>query len=65
MERVVSLGTVRLPFGKFGRILPSFSTPGLGGTGILWRRGGDSDLVAICSGGSQGDAVLVDVQLHR
>jgi hypothetical protein len=48
-------------FGKFGETLSPLSTPGLGGAEILRRRSGGSGLVAICSGGGQGDAVLVEV----
>ncbi len=61
MERAVILGAARMPFGKFGETLSPLSTPGLGGAEILRRRSGGSGLVAICSGGGQGDAVLVEV----
>ena len=65
MERAVILGAGRMPFGKFDGTLSPLSTPGLGVAEILHCRGGGRGLAAICSGGSQGDAVLVEVQLHR
>ncbi len=61
MERAVILGVARMPFGKFGGILSPLSTLELGGAEILRCRGGGRGLVAICSGGGQGDAVLVEV----
>jgi hypothetical protein len=54
-----------MPFGKFDGTLSPLSTPGLGVAETLRCRGGGRGLAAICSGGRQGDAVLVEVQLHR
>ncbi len=61
MERVVILGAAWMPLCKFCGTLWPLSTPGLSGAETPWRRGGDSNLVATCSGGDQGDAVLVEV----
>ena len=61
MERAVILGVARMPFGECGRILSPLSMPELGGAEILWRRGDGRYLVAICSDGGRGDAVLAGV----
>jgi acetyl-CoA acetyltransferase len=61
VERALVLKAGRMPFGKFGGTLSPLSTPGLGVAEILRRRGGGRGLVTACSGGGQGDAVLVEV----
>jgi len=61
VERAVILGVARMPFGKFGGPLSPLSTTELGGAEILRRIVGGMGLVTICSGGGQGDAVLVEV----
>ena len=68
VERTVILGAARMPFGKCGEVGSLGHLINACGARIpmtllyqLGRRGGGKELGAMCSGGGQGDAVLVEV----
>ncbi len=61
MAKTVILSAARTPIGKFGGGSAGVDAETLGGVAMEAAGGGGLGCAAICSGGGQGDAILIEV----